>query len=265
MGDVIIDWLVQNSFTILLFFLNIFWMIVFIRLRATLGPFLNQSLRVSFGMMKDPNLFIQFLNSKVAVFEWRSYNQVIKLDPEDPTTELVYVDRQNGQTPAVPNRKKESIFAFLGIGKKSSRDKSNEIYTDDFIPISLNPKKNYYFLGRQMHVIYEGQNITQNPLENFSQDAQVKKAGIAVEHQLIANKLLAESEFRNKMATKDDVKLYGLLNLAILGIGIVALIVMVIGLQGALDTFAKFAKETFAQYSPVIEALLKNVPRVVPG
>lgn len=266
MANPILDWLAQNFLLIYFFFMNIVFIFVLIRLRSVLGPFLNQSIKVAFGRMKDPNLFVHFLNSKTCILEWRAYNQVVKLDPDDSTSELVYVERGKGFTPVTPHPVAQKGFFNLGIfGSASKKERMNEIYTDEFVPVSLNATKNYWVFGRQMHVIYEGQNITQNPLELFTQDAQVKKAGIAVEHQLIANKLLAESEFRNKIATKDDVKLYGLMNLIILGLGVVALIVMVIGLQGTIGEFTKFATETFETYKPAIEAFLNNIPRVIPG
>jgi len=267
MGDPTIDFIMNNFFTIYLLFFNIFLIFVIIRLRVVLGPFFNQSLKVGFGLMKDPNMFLHFLNSKVAVMEWRPYKTVIKLDPEDPTSELIYVDRQNGFAPATTIRPRyaRGFLNIFGFGKKLSPiDDANTFYSDEIVPVKLNPG-NFYMFGRQMHVIYEGQNTTQNPLAEFSQDAQVKKAGIAVEHQLIANKLLAESEFRNKMATRDDVRNWGMINLAILGIGIIALIVMVIGLQSAVETFAKFAGDTYESYRPAIEAFFNSVPRVVQG
>lgn len=264
MGDPILDWIGSNWLLIYFFLMNIFFIFLFIRLRVILGPFLNQTIRVAFGRIRDPNLFIHFLNSRTCIIEWRAYNQVVKLDPEDPTSELVYTDREKGFTPVTPLPIKSKGFLNL-FNKPSATERMNEIYTDDFVPVKLNASKNYYTFGRQMHVIYEGQNITQNPLEEFSQDAQVKKAGIAVEHQLIANKILAESEFRNKIATKDDVRNFGLLNLLLLGIGIVALIVMVVGMQGAMSEFIKFSTETFNNYKPAIEAFLNNIPRVIPG
>lgn len=261
MADPVIDWIAQNFLLIYFFLMNMILIFVLFRLRMTLGPFFTQSVRVSFGLIRDPNLFIQLLNSKTAVLEWRSYSQVIKLDPEDATSELVYVDRQHGWTPVTPIGSK-GFFSLFGFGMKPA-EKLKTIYTDDFVPVSIASHKSYYVFGRQMHFVFEGQNITQNPLESFSQDAQVKKAGIAVEHQLIANKLLAESEFRNKIATKDDVRNMGLLNLVLLGIGIVACIVMIIGLQGALTEFTKFATDTFEQFRPVLDEILKNTPRVV--
>lgn len=264
MANPIMDWIVQNFFLIYLFFFNLVLIVVLIRLRALLGPFFVQSIRVSFGMMKDPNFFIHFLNSKVAVLEWRAYNQVIKLDPEDATSELVYLDRQNSFTPGTPTPKKIGFIDKL-LGKNDPKIKANTIYSDNFVPVQLDSNRNFYLFGRQMHVIYEGQNTSQNPLANFSQDSQVKKAGIAVEHALTANRLLAESEFRNKIATKDDVRNMGLLNLVLLGIGIVAVIVMVMGLQSGLDTFSKFAMETYDKYKPAIDAFLNDIPRVVQG
>lgn len=242
-------------------FVNFVLLLILIRLRSVLGPFLGQSIKVAFGLMKDPNLFLHFLNSKTAVIEWRAYNQVVKLDPEEVTSELVYVDRENSFTPTTPIRPNYGLFGFLK--KKPASQRMNEIYTDDFVPIKTNSTKNFWAFGKQMHVIYEGQNMTMNPLANFTQDAQVKKAGIAVEHQLQANKLLVINDYLNKLATKGDVQMYGLLNLILLGFGIIALLVMVIGMQGALTEFAKFATDTFNAYKPAIEAFLKDIPRVV--
>ena len=261
MATTIIGLLAENSFLLTSIFVNFVFFFLFIRLRTVLGPFLNQSIQVAFGRIKDPNLFIHFLNSKSAILEWRAYNQVVKLDPEDITSELVYVDRENGFTPITPNPTSRGFFNIFN--KVPKQERLNEIYTDDFVPVKLNSTKNYWIFGKQMHVIYEGQNMTMNPLANFTQDAQVKKAGIAVEHQLIANKLLAESEFRNKIATKDDVRNWSLLQLVLLGLGIVAVIVIVLGLQEGLTKFSDYAKVTFDQYKPVIEKYLSDIPKVV--
>lgn len=263
MGNPIIDWLAQNFLLLYFFFMTLFLIVILVKLRMTLGPFFSQSMKVSFGLMRDPNLFIQLLNSKTAVIEWRSYNQVIKLDPEDPTSELVYVDRQHGWTPAVPLPTNQKGFLNLSNLFGQNKKDLNTIYTDDFVPVEIKPHKNFFVMGRQMHIIFEGQNITQNPLDGYSQDAQVKKAGIAVEHQLIANKLLAESEFRNKIATKDDVRNFGLLNLFILGIGIVAAIMMIMGLQSGLDTFAKFVTDAYNQAKPLIDKVISEAPKVI--
>lgn len=261
MADPILDWLSQNFLLVYFFLMNMILVFILFRLRMTLGPFFTQSVRVAFGLIRDPNLFIQLLNSKTAVLEWRSYSQVIKLDPEDPTSELVYVDRQHGWTPVTPIGSK-GFLSLFGLGVNSA-EKLKTIYTDDFVPISIASHKSYYVFGRQMHFVFEGQNITQNPLESFSQDAQVKKAGIAVEHQLIANKLLAESEFRNKIATKDDVRNWSLLNLVLLGVGIIACVMMIMGLQSGLDTFATFVKDIYTQAKPFIDEIISKTPRVV--
>lgn len=262
MATTLMGLIAENMYFITSLLLNIVFFFIFLRLRVVLGPFLQQSLKVAFNRMKDPNLFIHFLNSKTAILEWRTYNQVVKLDPEEPTSELVYADRENGFTPMTPQPTQSRGF-FNIFNKGVTTEKLNTIYTDDFIPVRINPTKNYWLFGRQMHVIYEGQNITQNPLANFTQDAQVKKAGIAVEHQLLANKLLAESEFRNKIATKDDVRNWGILQLVILGLIGVASIVMVMGLQDSLTKFADFATKTFDTYKPIIEKAMSDIPKVI--
>jgi len=258
--DVLTILLYITGFGIIVNFLLIA-IIILVWLRQ--GPFFMQSVKVSLGLLKQPNLFIRFLNSKQAIIEWREYKPVIKIDPKEATSDLVYLDRDAGFNPFFTKNQKPGIIGRL-LGKKYDPEKElNTVYNNDFVAVNFKDGTNYHSMGTQLHVIYEGQNSTQNPLASYKQAEQVKKASISVELAYQGHKILAEDEFRKNMATRSDVWVSNLIVGGVLMVGIVAVFFSVGTLTDVVKTFTGFVENAYNNAKPAIDSWIATVPHKI--
>lgn len=265
--QIVFQLIMDNFWFLYSLFLNFILLGVLFIISMRLGPFLPQILRMSVGMVRKPALTLRFTNAQMATLQVREYSPVIKVDEKEPTSELVHMNREHAfqATTLYPPKKKGGFF---GLFKKPIpvEQKMDEVYTDDFIPVDINKKAITYLWGMPLFLLVEGVNSTINPMMSFSQAEQVRAASIAVEQSLLANKLIAEDKFRKELATKSEVRNWSLLNLFVLGIGLLIVAVLLMGLQQTVDTFVKFVGTQWTTFQPIIQKILgetANSPTVI--
>lgn len=263
-ADFVLSFIAQNFWFLYSLFVNFMLMGILVILSMRLGPLMGQILGMGFGRIKRPAGILRFTNAQIATLQIREYSPVIKVDEKEPTSELIHMKRQDAfQMSSKYPEKKPGFFGKILGKKQDSVDRLNEVYTDDFIPIDINKKAISYLWGIPLFLTVEGVNSTINPMMTFTQSEQVRSASIAVEQSLLANKLIAEDKFRKEIATKSDVRNWGLMTLLILGIGLLIIGVIVMGLQSSLDTFIRFINEQWKVIQPAVDNLLKNTPRII--
>lgn len=236
-------------------FFNIFLIFIIAFTWKLFGPFYKDSLIVSLGLMKDPNLFVVFGQSRRLGLEWRPFASLQNSVKGDKTSEIVLVDRtQDSQVGSYVN--KRGIFNLF-----QNKVPRNNVYEENGVFVNFDNNKDFRSFGYPAHVILQGTNKTINPLDSIKQDPKARLSSFAIIEAIEGWKTWYANKFQTEMLTTKVFLIATFFLIFLLFLNLV----FTFNTSGTVDAF----KQAFEHYKPIIEQAVQqfqaNAPRAEPG
>lgn len=221
------------------------------------GPFFKDTLMVSFGMMKDPNIFLVFNASRRLSLEWRPYAALQNAVKGDKTSEIVLVDRTQDFQFGTTVVKKLSFLDEL----RKKPTKAETVYSEKGVFVDFENNKSFRTWGYPAHIIAQGTNKTINPIDTIKDKPESRLTSYAVINAIEGWKAYYSNMYENAVLTKG----FFLIVMLIVGAAIVGNVLLTFSFgsgTGDLVTFFNQHKDVIAQ---IIEQAKQSIPHVTPG
>lgn len=251
----LIEFLLANIGIIISILINIFLALILFRLAALFGPFFKDSLLVAFGLMKDPNLFLIFGQSRRLGLEWRPFMAIQNTAKNDKTTEIVLVDRTQDSQIGSYKSKRGLLSLFNG---KLPRENA---YHDNGVYVEFDNNKDFRSWGFPAHVILQGTNKTVNPLDAMKQDQKVRLSSFAVIEAIEGWKAYFQGKLQGDMLTTKMFLIVAFILIFMLFINIV----FSFNANGTLDGFKQLLESNKEVIQFALDQAKGAMPHIEPG
>lgn len=243
----VIQLLIDNALLLMLFFMNLFLIFIVIRFKQILGFFFNDTLQIALFRMRNPAMFIHFMNSQKIDIQWKEFSSITKVNDTDPNSEYVYVEKGNA----------------LQVG--TSQPSKKLYYDHKHALISIDPNNEYMsWGGYRAHIIYENQPSTQNPIKAVQQSEILKEMATALSSALVGFQVLLTSRDLKEIAKKSDVQFWGLISTLIPLFAVVILIFIFMAFQEQVLGFIGTTTTQITSILPQVQSFVKQIPTLIP-
>lgn len=252
-----IQLIIENIGFLVSIFINLILLFIIFMCMAAQGSFFADSLRVKFGFLREPNLFLVFNASRRLTLEWRSFNALQNTSKYDKTSEIVLVDRTQDFQVGTSKTKRVGLFDNI-LNKKPNPE---TVYNDLGTTVNFANNKEFRTWGYPAHIIVQGENKTISPLDAIKGDPKAKLTSYAVIDAIEGWKAYYKGQFESKQLTK---------GLFIVGIAVIAMLIfgsiaLTLNVQTSVDQFTQFFAANKDTLVKGLDQLKSIIPHVTPG